>query len=88
MFCVFVAFRCLKLSLFARVLNDFAQLFSPLGMFSSSFVGFKRFSVNYAWVLSDFMHWESILVRRHVGFKRLYGLRAHLLCTGMWGLRG
>ena len=57
-------------------------------------VGFKRFCVEETqllctgmWVLSDFMHWESILVRRHVGFKRFYGLRAHLLCTGMWVLR-
>ena len=25
-------------------------------------------------------------MRRHVGFKRFYGLGAHLLCTGMWVL--
>ncbi len=40
------------------------------------------------WVLSDFMHWESTFVHRHVGFKLFYAQGAQLLCTGMWVLRG
>ncbi len=48
------------------------------------------------------MHWESILVRRHVsfkrlvldvvhrhvGFKRFSGQGTQLVCTGVWVLRG
>ena len=60
-------------------------------------VGFKRFFCELwvlwlqllcagMWVLSDFMYWESTSVHRHVGFKRFYGLRAHISCTGMWVL--
>jgi hypothetical protein len=35
------------------------------------------------WVLSDFMNWQRNFCAQACGFKRIYGLAAQLLCTGM-----